>query len=245
MSLSLPDPPWIVGHRGAAGVAPENTLESVGWALEQAVDMVEVDVQLTRDGALVCAHDWNLRRVAGRSAVVERLPLAALRELDVGGGRRPGAAASRVPTLAEVLDTVPADRPLNLELKRRRAPPGRFVETLAGAIEGRRQILISSFDWDLLARIRKRLPDRPLAPNGKRWSRHLLAAADRLGAWSVHCHRRLAFPSLIAAASGAGRPVLVFTVNDVRLARRFLAAGVSGLFTDYPGRLRRELEAWR
>ena len=241
--LGLPEPPWIVGHRGAAGEAPENTLASFRLALEQGTDMIELDLQLTADGALVACHDWDLRRLlarapAGDSAeggniegtVVETSTLSALRRSDL-----------ELPTLPEILAALPADTPLNLELKRRRADRQAFAHALRLAVADRSRLLISSFDWTLLAAVRELEPERPLAPVGRVRSPPLLAAAERLGAWSVHCHRRMVAAPLVAATHDRGRPLLAFTVNDPAEARRFFDLGVDGVFTDHPGRLRREL----
>lgn len=241
--LGLPEPPWIVGHRGAAGEAPENTIASFRLAIEQCADIVELDLQLTADGALVACHDRDLRRLvpggpggdpadAGAAKlVVEASELAALR----GSGLE-------LPTLPEVLAVLPAAVPLNLELKRRRADRRAFARTLRRAVAGRSRLLISSFDWPLLAEVRELEPERPLAAIGRVRSPPLLAAAERLGAWSVHCHRRMVAAPLVAAAHDRGRPLMAFTVNDPAEARRFFDLGVDGVFTDHPGRLRRQLE---
>ena len=82
-----------------------------------------------------------------------------------------------------------------------------------------------------------------MAPLAKRDWRALLQTAEDLEAFSVHCERRLAGPWMMARARRTGRPVLTYTVNRPRCARRLLRRGVSGLFTDHPGRLRRQLEA--
>ncbi len=226
-SLHLPPPPWIVGHRGAAGEAPENTLEGFLLAAEQGADMVEADLQLTADGELVACHDWDLRRTADVATVVEVSPLSALAGL---------------PNLSEILEVLPADLPLNLELKRRQARAARIAEALAMRLGGRRQVLVSSFDSEVLEAVMKRLPGLPLAPIARQDGRALLEAGRRLNAFSLHCHRSLPDPDLVDAAGSDRRPLLAYTVNGVGEARRLLELGVSGLFTDLPGRLRRELE---
>ncbi len=223
-------PPWIVGHRGVAAEALENSLESLELAVAQGADMIELDVQLTQDGSLVAFHDWDLERLAGRPEVVEESSRARLAEI--------------VPTLAtldEIVDRLPAAMPLNVELKRRNAGAPELVRALAAILGDRPRVLLSSFDWRLLEAVRRALPARPLAPIGDGSAAELLAAADRLAAWSVHCHRRLAEPALIDAARAEGRPVLAYTVNDAAAARELFERGVAGVFTDAPGRLRREL----
>lgn len=227
--LTLP-PPWIVGHRGAAADAVENTLESLELAVAQGADMVELDVQLTADGQLVAFHDATLERLAGSTEIVESSPRARLQ-----------ARLDSLVSLPEVLEALPVETPLNVELKCREADPERLVARLALDLDRRDRVLVSSFDWELLALVRCLLPEHELAPIGKRSADELLLAADELSAWSIHCHRRLA-PEVVASGA-SGRPVLAYTVNDAGEARRLLKLGVSGLFTDAPGRLRAELEA--
>ena len=241
--MEMPPSPWIVGHRGAGGEAPENTLESFQLAVEQGADMVELDLQLTADGTLVAFHDRDLRLLSQEAVPVESLSLDQLADavyLDRRGKKRQGMS---IPTLATILQALPADLPLNLELKRYGADRERLVSALGREIAGREQLLVSSFDWDLLALVRHQLPGRPVAPIASRDGEALLQAAQELEAFSVHSDWRIARHTLVHQARAAGRPTLVYTVNQRELARRLLAGGVAGLFSDHPGRLRRQLEA--
>jgi glycerophosphoryl diester phosphodiesterase len=241
-SLDLPAPPWIVGHRGAAGEAPENTLDSLLLAVEQAADMIEIDLQLTADGHLVAGHDWSLERMGGIDLTIEETPLETLRGIEVSGTFRSPRARRFVSTLSSILELLPEEMPLNLELKRRSADPALLAVRLADDIGGRDRLLISSFDWPLLAEVRRRLPRIAIAPLGGRSAdpQELVAAAVRLDAWSVHCSQALVDDELVAAA--AERPVLVYTVNELADAQEVFALGVAGVFSDVPGRLRRQLE---
>jgi glycerophosphoryl diester phosphodiesterase len=236
--MELPPPPWIVGHRGAAGEAAENTLDSLRLAIDQGADMVELDLQLSADGELVACHDWHLERMGDRALVVEEATLDRLAEVEVSGPFRQAGHHRTLATLPQVLAALPSDVPLNLELKRRRADPARLVERLAVTVSGRPRLLVSSFDWPLLETVRRALPDVPLAPIGGRHAdpAALVDAAAALDAWSVHCRRSLATARLVAAAGG--RPVLAYTVNEPAAARRLFDRGVRGVFTDFPGRLR-------
>ncbi len=233
--LDLGKRPWILGHRGAAADAVENTLTSFALALRQGADGIELDVQLSRDGTLFVFHDWTLERLAGDSRAVEALAASDLRLIRIDG--------EPLPTLEDVLARLPGDYPLNIELKRRDAPRHRLASALARTLGARAQVLISSFDWELLATVHAQSPDLPLAPLADRDGEALLAAGERLSAWSLHCHRRLAREELVRSATEAGRFVLAYTVDDAVEARELLARGVAGLFTNRPGALRRELAA--
>lgn len=221
-------PPWIVGHRGVAAEALENSLASLQLAVAQDADMIELDVQLTADGEIVAFHDWDLERLAGRSEAIEESTREHLVDL-----------FPEISTLAEILGALPTEMPLNVELKRQHADAESLARALARALGERPRILLSSFDWQLLETVRAELPERPLAPLGDESAADLLAAAERLDAWSVNCHRSLADRELIEATD---RPVLVYTVNDAAEARELFDRGVAGVFTDSAGLLRKNLQ---
>ena len=236
--LGLPDPPWIVGHRGAAASRPENTLASVAAGLDEGVDMIEVDVQLTADGGLVLVHDWEIE-LGGRRWIVEECDARDLRAAAVGDVSRDALTA--LPSLDVLRGTLPDTVPLNLELKRRRADTSIWLESLLPAITARPRTLVSSFDHALLRAIRVAEPGRQLAPIASRGPHELLRAAEEIGAATVHCHRRVAFGDFVTAAATSGWPVLVYTINDAGAARDLFGRGVAGVFTDRPGELRAEL----
>lgn len=202
--------------------------------------MVELDVQMTADGELVCFHDWTLERFGGRSSVVETSESSAV------AGIKLGSDGSRIPHLEEALAAIPDSTPLNIEVKRRKAPIARLARRVLAQIDSRTQILVSSFDWKLLQKLRSLAPDLPLAPIERHQPRDLLEIGEQLGAFSLHCHRRLATRHLVerAAAKGFER-VLVYTVNDERMADGLLEEGVAGLFTDVPTKLIEHLKGRR
>jgi glycerophosphoryl diester phosphodiesterase len=236
--LSLPESWWIVGHRGAAGEELENTLPSILVAVEQGADMIAVDVQMTADGELVLFHDRDLERLARNPIVVEESTVSHLASVPL---RRPDdGPPAHIALLEEALSALPPEIPINLELKRRQADPARFARALRERVIDRERVLVSSFDCHLLREVRKVLPGVARAPIGREDPEGLLAAAKELEAFSLHCHRELA-PALVEGTRRQGRPLLAYTVNDPREARRLLGLGVRGLFSDHPARLRQEI----
>lgn len=221
--------PVIIGHRGAAGLQPENTLPGFQAAVELGVQAVELDVHLC-DGQLVVIHDPTLERTTNGSGPVSATSLAALRELDAGGN-------AIIPTLTEVVDVLPEQIGLNVELK---------GEGTAAALAawlpapGRRQILVSSFDHDALRSFRTLRDDYPAAPLFARWQPAALEIAVSFGSGYINLSRKLASPSRLEAISAAGLKALFYTVNELKEARRLVAAGAWGLFTDFPDRINRE-----
>ena len=116
-----------MGHRGAAGEAPENTRASLALAIEQGADMVEIDVRLTADGGLVVFHDESLERLAGSTLRIEAADRAELAALRVGSFR---GQALGIPTLADAIAALPAEFPLNIELKCEDVSRTRFAAAL-------------------------------------------------------------------------------------------------------------------
>ena len=220
-------PPWIVGHRGAAGYAPENTLESfrLGWDL--GADLLELDLRLTADSILVALHDDDLSRVAGVALEAEDETAEALRY------------AYPVPTLDEVLDARPEGAWVNLELKRTRVARERMADRVVEALPVRdARVLVSSFDHELLDLIREREPTLPLVPITGDDPSSLLASAQRLGSPTAHVRAGLVDAQLPGRAAAEGIELWAYTVNRVASAQRLVEKGVRGLFTDYPDRLR-------
>ncbi|MCY3624227.1 MAG: glycerophosphodiester phosphodiesterase family protein [Gammaproteobacteria bacterium] len=223
----------IIGHRGAAGLFPENTLAGFAGALELGVDGVELDVRMA-GSEVVVMHDERVDRTTNGTGRVGELSFAELRRLDAGGGQP-------IPTLAEVLDLVPKQVMVNIELKA--AGTALAVADIVGDLADAGQttdspsLLVSSFDHDELHRFREVCPGVPCAPLAGRWSDRLGPVAAALDAWSVNLSERAASDAHVRTVRGWGRRCLVFTVNDRDRARALAAMGVSGVFTDYPDRL--------
>jgi glycerophosphoryl diester phosphodiesterase len=231
--------PLVIAHRGASGTRPENTFSAYERALALGADMIEIDLHLTRDGAIVITHDENLAGLGG-DGMVGDVDLASVRELDAGDGQR-------VPTLDEVLDRFGPRIPFNLELKTRTqggAYPGLEAATLE-AVEARGLLdrtLFSCFDDAVLARIHELRSDARVAllvsprTAGREVARASALAAEALNPWVG-----MASPELVSEARSLGLAVFVFTVDQPVDMRRLVGAGVTGLFTNFPERMR---ELW-
>jgi glycerophosphoryl diester phosphodiesterase len=243
MSLH-PKRPLVIAHRGASAYQPENTLAAYSLAVEQRADMIEIDLHLTRDGAIVIAHDADLRHF-GRVGALADLSLAEVRELDAGHGRGVGA---QVPTLDEVLDSFGEQIPFNLELKwgAEGTYPGLEAATLA-AVEKRgllERTLFSSFRDRILAELRGLSPEARLAVLvDPRHSDRVLERAEAVDAEAVNPHYVLADGRFIEEAHAAGLAVYPYTVDDEAQMDRLVALGVDGLFTNRPDAMRDLLHA--
>lgn len=238
IGVRLPPPPWIAAHRGALPLL-ENTIPSLERAVAEGADLLEFDVQATADDVLALFHDSDLGRLGGRpDLVVERAAARTLLDIEL---RDPAAIESRgrIPTLSELLSVLPDDYPINIELKVQQSDRGRLAELALEATAGRQNVLFSSFDSPVLRALRQRAPTARLAPLARRWTPAVARLGEELGAWSLNVGEGVAR----ARAAGERRPLLVYTVNDAARARRLLAAGAAGLFSDRPGGLRAELGA--
>lgn len=232
MSIATPiaRPLLVFGHRGAAGHAPENTLASMRWALEAGVDGIEFDVRQLGQ-ALIVLHDDDLARTTSGSGHYKAMRLADLRALDAGGGER-------VPLLEEVLALAAGHVDINVEVKEAGIADA-VIDALAAtqpALAPER-VLLSSFDAATTARLAARRGGMRLGLLYEGDFDAALARAVTLGAWSMHLPFKALDAARIAAVHAAGLRALVYTVNTPSDIARCHAAGVDGVFSDFPDRV--------
>ncbi len=235
--------PAVIGHRGAAGHAPENTLASLRKAAERGARWVEFDTKLTRDGAAVLFHDDTLERTTDGHGEVAETALADLRELDAGTWFDGTFAGERVPTLLDAMATL-ARLGLGaiVEIK---PSPGREAETgrvVAGVLksswpETLPAPLISSFDPTALGAALDAAPNIRRALNVFRIPRGWRKRAKALNFRAVHCLERNLTARRVRALKDEGMAVRAFTVNDKARAETLFGWGVDGVISDYPDRI--------
>jgi glycerophosphoryl diester phosphodiesterase len=214
-----------IAHRGARAFAPENTIEAIDKAAQLGADMVEIDVHLSRDGHLVVTHDLD-----------DDLTLAEIQKRD-----------PRIPTLVECLARAQnLSLLVNVEIKNlpRRYP--HIEEMVVAAIErldAVRHVIVSSFDHESLAVVRQ-LHDT-IATAALTQDRLYQPAEylTRLDADAFHPGGYVPDRETVRAIRAGGRGVNVWTENDPERMRRLIAAGVTGIITDYPDRLRDLLDS--
>jgi len=232
---------WLrIAHRGASGSAPEHTRAAFARALVLGVDMIELDVQLTRDCRLVALHDATLERTTSGRGLVRAHDLTDLRSLDAGSWFGAEFAGERVMTLEEVIALVGGRTRLNVEMKGQSEDWPILARRLCATLRDASLIdscVVSCFDATALREMRRLDAEVRL---GLLWQQPDLddawqQAAD-IGAVSVHPHWAVITPESVAAAAGRGLQVLAWTVNDVPTMRRMLEWGVNGLISDFPER---------
>jgi glycerophosphoryl diester phosphodiesterase len=231
----------VIGHRGAALHAPENTLVSIRKAAEQGARMVEFDVQPTRDDIVVLMHDTTVDRTSNGTGAVADLDFDYVSNLDAGSWFGAGFAGEPAPTLVETLKLCgELGLRANVEIKPDLADPERAVDLVVKDIEATWTFdaagpVISSFSGDVLRLVRKRSARLPIGVLV--WKDKTLwpGLARETGAMSVHFSRRNLTETDVKAAIDEGLAVAVYTINDPAEAKKLLGWGVTGLFTDDPG----------
>ena len=237
----------VVGHRGAAAHAPENTLASLRLAAEQGARMVEFDAKLTGDGVVILMHDDLLDRTTTGRGPAATTPWSEIATLDAGSWFSDAYRGEPVPRLDQALELVlELGIDANLEIK---PCPGRGPETGRAIMDIVRRVwpkergglVISSFSRDGLAAARDHAPEYPrgllIWEKPADWS----AAAAGLACRSVHCGHQNLTPEWAAEIKRLGYDLAVYTVNDPALARRLQGWGADSIITDRPGALRQAL----
>jgi glycerophosphoryl diester phosphodiesterase len=227
--------PFIWAHRGASKIAPENTMAAFAAAVELGADGLELDIHLSRDGIPVVIHDESLERTTDGRGLVADASLEQLQQLDAGGWFSPDFVGESLPTLAEVLSAFSGKLRLNLELKEFSAG----VEVLALLRQyPEADVVISSFDYDLLKGLRSLSEALPLAVlfDDGNWQQ-AVRLANEISACAFHPAYDLVCHRMVAACRKLALPVSVWTVDQPEQARSLVMMGVSGLFTNDPGAL--------
>lgn len=239
--------PFIVAHRGASQDAPENTLPAFELAWKQGADAIEGDFHLTSDGKLVCIHDADTKRVTGVSKIVAKTSLEELRALDAGAWFKPEWKGTRLPTFAEVAATVPPAGKFYVEIKSGPRTVPVVVREIVKAKLKPSQVVIISFDKTAIAESKKLAPDirafwlssfkdtSPLDPSADSVISTLRAI--KADGFSSKADKRID-AAFVAKIRDAGFEYHCWTVDDPKVARKFLGLGAGSVTTNRPAFVR-------
>lgn len=242
--------PLIIAHRGASAAAPENTLAAFELAWKMGADGIEGDFYLTRDGHIVCIHDAATKRTAGTDLKVAQTDLAALRELDVGAWKAPRFKGQKIPTLDEVLATVPPGKRIYIEIKcgPEIVPP--LKAALARSRLKKEQTLLISFNRAVIRRCKVDLPGvkafwlvgfrRDKAGKPSPALADVLAGLKATGADGLGVGGATGdlAATLADELKRARKEFHVWTINDAEAARALAECGAASITTDCPDRIR-------
>lgn len=243
MSINLTPPiNGLIGHRGLAGHAPENTLIGIETAIELGLNWVEFDIQLTKDHELIIIHDDWVDRTTSGKGLVYNLFYEEIAKLDAGSWYAPQFAGTPVPSLRNILpNLLKSNITYNFELKLPDNPSLAYTQALTECMTtflnmqwptNKALPLVSSFEWDILLKIREKIPDLPIGF----LCQHITPEISRLAAktknCSVNCDYRNLSNQDITRMNQFEIPLLAYTVNDLDIANQLLNQGVYGVFTD-------------
>ncbi|MEU4929223.1 glycerophosphodiester phosphodiesterase family protein [Streptomyces yokosukanensis] len=212
-----------IGHRGVMGVEPENTLRSFVAAQDAGLDVIELDLHLSKDGALVVMHDAEVDRTTDGTGPIADKTLAELRSLDAGRGER-------VPLFEEVLDAVRT--PVQAEIKDVAA-----ARALAAVVHERDlvgRVEVSSFHDEAIAEIARLVPGVRTALIASRYDKDVVERAVAVGAATVCLDIRRLTLEVVAHARTAGLRVIGWVVNTQDHLRLVRALELDGATTDFP-----------
>ena len=241
----------LIAHRGASKDAPENTLSAFRLAWEQGADGVEGDFYLTKDQQIVCIHDSDTERTAGRKLNIAESTFDELRQLDVGIWKGEAFRGERIPTLSEVLSVIPAGKKLFLEVKCGPEIVPAVAKELKNFKLAADQLIFISFNENVIAAARKQLPLHQaywLCGFSKKqeeshwkpsWDRVLEVLKEtRASGLNAQARLEVLTPEHLAALSDAGFGLHCHTVNDASHAKAMQKLGVESITTDRPAFLR-------
>lgn len=231
-------PLMVIGHRGACGYEPENTLASFKKALNLGVDMIELDVHALKTGELVVIHDDKLERTTNGRGSIYDLTLDKLRKLDAGKGQY-------VPTLKEIIEFVNRRVPINIELKGPGTAKGvsRVIDKYLSLGWDRDHFFVSSFNHVELDKFRSLKPDIKIGTVIYGTPLDYAAFASKIKSYSINISLEFISREFVRDAKKRGLKVFVFTVNDQDDAKKVLDLKVDGVFSDYPDKARLYLGA--
>jgi glycerophosphoryl diester phosphodiesterase len=249
--------PRVIGHRGAAGVAPENTVAALEWAVADRADIVELDVHATRDRQIVVIHDETVDRTTDGVGAVKDMSLAELKRLDAGHRFKSDAdeypfrgRGVTIPSLAELLHRLRGIKAV-VEIKQSEPPIVDRVLRIVRDAGKEDDVLLATERDDIMGDIRAALgPNAPIA-TGFCHSEvasfiETLAHGDLAGyippggAFQIppaFAGIELVTPASVRAAHALGLEIYVWTVNEATEIKRLLDLGVDGIISDYPARV--------
>lgn len=235
--------PVIIAHRGASAYAPENTISSFQLAWELKAPIAECDIYLSRDNQVVVIHDKNTKRTTGFDANINDMNYSQISTLDAGSFKDKKYAGEKIPLLADVINTVPKNGKLFVEIKcDSEVLP--YLENVINKSGKRKQIVIISFDIDVLANAKKLMPDIPIlwlasADKDKDgniipYNSSFIQKAKEKKLDGLDLNWQGFTKEFVDEVHKAGFKIDCWTVDDINEARKLKAMNVDGITTNKP-----------
>lgn len=222
-----------IGHRGARGHEPENTLLGFQKAIDLNVDCIELDVHLSADGELMVIHDETIDRTTNGKGAVNQFSLPELKRFQIEKDQR-------IPTLTEVLNLIDQKCDINIELKSFETAD-KVVDLIEKYVSEKKwnydQFLVSSFDWNALQQVTFSNSKIPIGVLTETNVDLALAFAKFIKAKSIHPYFHLVTNENTAKMQEKGFQVFPWTVNEIEDIKRIKTYNVDGIISDFPNRL--------
>lgn len=215
----------VIGHRGASGIAPENTLKSFRIALEMGADMIELDIRQTLDGELVCIHDSELDRTTSGVGQIHKLTLEEIQQVDAGSGEQ-------VPLLSDVLDFAKNKIMVNIELKVKDIE--QLVVDMVTKRSMEQQILVSSFFHESLRQVKEINPAIDTGVLVNKIPEDVIDYCTQLNTDALNPLFFLLTHELAEELHRFGLKIFPWTVNDPKMVETLLEMSVDGIISDFP-----------
>lgn len=236
--------PLIIAHRGESYDAPENTLVSINLAWERYADAVEIDIHLTKDNRIVVIHDATTKRTGNISKRIKKSTVEELKKLDVGFWKDKKYSNEKIPTLDEVLKTVPHNKKLIIEIKSDIKTLPFLKNILSTSNLKANQIEIISFNYSIVSSAKKMMPQYKvlyLADLDYNWFSKIISPSikklidkakkanlDGLNVWAGN----LLDQQFIQKVKSENLLLYVWTVNNINKAKILVSWGIDGITTD-------------
>jgi glycerophosphoryl diester phosphodiesterase len=247
----------VHGHRGARAMRPENTIPAFAYAIAAGVDVLELDMAVTKDGVIVVSHDPILHPPVCSGPkpeiAIHALTLAEVKQWDCGKIQNPGfpkqqiIPGTRMPTLEDVFALAPKGTfKFNIETKifadhpELAPPPDEFVRLVLALIRKHHlesRIILQSFDFRTLHEMKKIAPEIQLAALYEGLPKSFVEITHEAGADMISPQFKLVTPEQVKASHAAGFPVVPWTADTPADWDRLMAAGVDAIITDDPAAL--------
>jgi len=238
--------PWVIGHRGASGEAPENTMAAFRLAVEQGADLIETDVHLSADGVPVLIHDPTLDRTTDGHGPVSCYTMAQLKELDAGSWFSPDFAGERLLSLDELLDWASGRVPVSIEIKNGPIHYPEIEQIVLGSLRRHdmvRSAIVISFDHPTVWRLKQLCPELICGVLFACCPVSASILATQAGADCLLPHWSNLSRAMVEEAHALGLAVSPWVVDRDEELEFVLAVGVDAIATNFPGRTLSKLGA--
>ncbi|MEJ9231238.1 glycerophosphodiester phosphodiesterase [Peribacillus butanolivorans] len=239
-NFTMQHSPLKIGHRGASGYCPENTMASYYKAIELGADFLEVDIHLSKDGILVVHHDSTLDRTTNGKGNLRDYTVAELKELDAGSWFHARFKDERVPLLSEIFENFRSEVGILIEIKHPSLYPGiekKLAEELSKREDytsDKKGILVHSFDMESMKRFHQLMPDIPVGVLIKRRISDQKLKEIAEFASFLNPKQTILSTKLQMRIQEQGMKVFTWTVNNKKQIHMLKKMKLDGIISDFP-----------